>query len=232
VHAGRPTSRSGPAPFDASPHLQVEHRLPVDHLPRTAARGLAHAARPALRFAAAPRLRGALAASDSAPRVTGPTQDQQPPPSSDRARAMRRDRRVGALRSPRSARLLSRDCALRAHHRSAAPAWIDHKGRVHTRAPTAGRGVLAVPSRPSGRRDARAPPARPGAEVINISWKAQRRLNARWRQLRDTRHKPGGVVAVAIARELAAYCWEIATCPLQPTQLPDTPTRKRLSHSR
>jgi hypothetical protein len=48
--------------------------------------------------------------------------------------------------------------------------------------------------------------------------KAQRRLNARWRQLRDSRRKPGGVVAVAIARELAAYCWEIATCPtaLQP----------------
>ena len=49
-------------------------------------------------------------------------------------------------------------------------------------------------------------------EIINISWKAQRRLNARWRQLRDARRKPGGVVAIAIARELAAYCWEIATC--------------------
>jgi transposase len=69
-------------------------------------------------------------------------------------------------------------------------------------------------------------------EIINISWKAQRRLNARWRQLKDTRRKPGGIVAVAIARELAAYCWEIATCPLQPTPLPDTPTRRRLSHSR
>jgi transposase len=54
-------------------------------------------------------------------------------------------------------------------------------------------------------------------EIINISWKAQRRLNARWRQLKDTRRKPSGVVAVAIARELAAYCWEIATCPLNPT---------------
>jgi transposase len=30
------------------------------------------------------------------------------------------------------------------------------------------------------------------AEIINISWKAQRRLNARWRQLRDARHKPAG----------------------------------------
>ena len=50
-------------------------------------------------------------------------------------------------------------------------------------------------------------------EIINISWKAQRRLNARWRQLKDARRKPGGIVAVAIARELAAYCWEIAHLP-------------------
>ena len=48
-------------------------------------------------------------------------------------------------------------------------------------------------------------------EVINIAWKAQRRLNARWRQLKDARKKPNGVVAVAIARELAGFCWEIAT---------------------
>jgi transposase len=54
-------------------------------------------------------------------------------------------------------------------------------------------------------------------EIINISWKAQRRLNARWRQLADTRRKPGGIVAIAVARELAGYCWEIATCPLKPT---------------
>ena len=69
-------------------------------------------------------------------------------------------------------------------------------------------------------------------EIINISWRAQRRLNARWRQLKDTRRKPGGIVAVAIARELAAYCPEIATCPtaLEPTPIPTT--RKRLTNSR
>jgi transposase len=59
-------------------------------------------------------------------------------------------------------------------------------------------------------------------EIINISWKAQRRLNARWRQLKDTRRKPGGIVAVAIARELAAYCWEIATWAPHPDALPPT----------
>jgi transposase len=48
------------------------------------------------------------------------------------------------------------------------------------------------------------------APIINIAWRAQRRLNARWRQLKHQRHKPNGIVAVAIARELAAFCWEIA----------------------
>ena len=48
------------------------------------------------------------------------------------------------------------------------------------------------------------------AHIINIAWRAQRRLNARWRQLKHARHKPNGVVAVAIARELAGFCWEIA----------------------
>jgi transposase len=70
-------------------------------------------------------------------------------------------------------------------------------------------------------------------EIINISWKAQRRLNARWRQLKDVRRKPGGIVTVAIARELAAYCWEIATCPTtSPAPTPTPTTRKRLTNSR
>jgi transposase len=71
-------------------------------------------------------------------------------------------------------------------------------------------------------------------EIINIAWRAQRRLNARWRQLKDTRKKPGGVVVVAIARELAGFCWEIATWsphpdPLPPASMPagDTLTQTR-----
>jgi transposase len=70
-------------------------------------------------------------------------------------------------------------------------------------------------------------------EIINITRKAQRRLNARWRQLKDARRKPNGIIAVAIARELAAYCWEIATCTTtspEPTPIPTT--RKRLTNSR
>ncbi|HEY2651154.1 MAG TPA: IS110 family transposase [Solirubrobacteraceae bacterium] len=70
-------------------------------------------------------------------------------------------------------------------------------------------------------------------EIINISWKAQRRLNARWRQLRDARRKPNGIVAIAIARELAHYCWEIATCTTtSPEPTPTPTTRKRLTNSR
>jgi transposase len=48
------------------------------------------------------------------------------------------------------------------------------------------------------------------AQIINIAWRAQRRLNARRRQLKHARRKPNGVVAVATARELAGFCWEIA----------------------
>jgi transposase len=57
-------------------------------------------------------------------------------------------------------------------------------------------------------------------EVINIAWRAQRRLHARWRQLKDARKKPNGVVAVAIARELAGFCWEIATWSAHPDPVP------------
>ncbi len=47
--------------------------------------------------------------------------------------------------------------------------------------------------------------------VIEIAWRAQRRLHQRWRHLHHARGKPAGVVAVACARELAAFLWEAAT---------------------
>ena len=104
----------------------------------------------------------------------------------------------------------------------------------------------AVGEAPGRRQRGQAP------QIINIAWRAQRRLNARWRQLKDARRKPNGIVAVAIARELAAYCWEIATWtpdpdPVPPASLPagdplthpaslphkHTPTtRRRLTNSR
>ncbi len=40
---------------------------------------------------------------------------------------------------------------------------------------------------------------------------AQRRLHQRWQHLYRERRKPAGVVAIACARELAAFLWEAAT---------------------
>jgi transposase len=47
--------------------------------------------------------------------------------------------------------------------------------------------------------------------VIAIAWRAQRRLHQRWEHLHHQRGKPAGVVAIAIARELATFLWEAAT---------------------
>ena len=47
--------------------------------------------------------------------------------------------------------------------------------------------------------------------VIEIAWRAQRRLHQRWDVLAGQRRKPAGIVAIACARELAAFCWEAAT---------------------
>jgi transposase len=70
-------------------------------------------------------------------------------------------------------------------------------------------------------------------EIINIAWRAQRRLNARWRQLKDARKKPNGIVAVAIARELAGYCWEITTWTAHPDSVPPAslPAGDPLTHT-
>ena len=50
-----------------------------------------------------------------------------------------------------------------------------------------------------------------GAEawVVDLSWRAQRRLHGRWQHLRSDRRKPNGVAAIAVARELAHFCWEL-----------------------
>ena len=46
--------------------------------------------------------------------------------------------------------------------------------------------------------------------VIETAWRCQRRLFGRWQRLRLERGKRGGIVIVAIARELAGFCWELA----------------------
>ena len=55
------------------------------------------------------------------------------------------------------------------------------------------------------RRQDGQPPA-----VIAISWQAQQRLYRVWRRLEGERGKRRTIVAVAVARELAGFCWAIA----------------------
>lgn len=45
--------------------------------------------------------------------------------------------------------------------------------------------------------------------TIDCAWRAQRRLHARWRDLHQTRGKRATVTNIAVARELAHFCWEI-----------------------
>ena len=47
--------------------------------------------------------------------------------------------------------------------------------------------------------------------VIDAAWRCQRRLYTRWARLDSERGKRRTLVAVAVARELSSYCWEIAT---------------------
>jgi transposase len=48
------------------------------------------------------------------------------------------------------------------------------------------------------------------AHVIAISWHAQQRLHRTWRRLDSERGKRRTIVAVAVARELAGFCWATA----------------------
>src|SRR3954454_23451386 len=47
-------------------------------------------------------------------------------------------------------------------------------------------------------------------EILALSWKAQRRLHHVWTRM-EQRHKRRTIIAVAAARELAGFCWALAT---------------------
>ena len=49
------------------------------------------------------------------------------------------------------------------------------------------------------------------APVIAIAWKAQQRLHQVWRRLDTKRRKRKTIVAAAVARQLAGFCWAIVT---------------------
>jgi transposase len=48
------------------------------------------------------------------------------------------------------------------------------------------------------------------ANIVAISWQAQQRLHRVWRRLDGERAKRRTLVAVAVARELAGFCWALA----------------------
>jgi transposase len=50
-------------------------------------------------------------------------------------------------------------------------------------------------------------------DVIDAAWRAQLRLHRRWTHLDQARGKRRTTVAVAVARELACFVWEIARLP-------------------
>jgi transposase len=47
-------------------------------------------------------------------------------------------------------------------------------------------------------------------EVLALSWKAQRRLHHVWQRMQEG-HKRRTIIAVAAGRELAGFCWAVAT---------------------
>jgi transposase len=51
------------------------------------------------------------------------------------------------------------------------------------------------------------------AAAVDAAWRAQLRLHRRWTHLDATRGKKRTTVAVAVARELACFVWEIARQP-------------------
>jgi transposase len=47
--------------------------------------------------------------------------------------------------------------------------------------------------------------------VVEVAWRAQRRLHRQWTKLAAERRKPANVATVACARELTSFIWEAAT---------------------
>jgi transposase len=64
---------------------------------------------------------------------------------------------------------------------------------------------------PAVRLELKARQAGQDPRVVQVAWRCQRRLHERWVHLQGRRGKRTGTVAIACARELAAFCWEAAT---------------------
>lgn len=61
------------------------------------------------------------------------------------------------------------------------------------------------------------------AAAIDAAWRAQLRLHRRWAHLDAARAKKRTTVAVAVARELARFVWEIVDNPTDHDRKPSVP---------
>jgi Transposase IS116/IS110/IS902 family len=86
------------------------------------------------------------------------------------------------------------------------PPRLDHQGRVGARPDRADRGRLGLPVPAQGRRHPAPQPARRPPDTLARSWRAQRRLYAKYKTM-TARGKPAGVAVTAMARELAGFAW-------------------------
>ena len=138
--------------------------------------------------------------------VDVPARDRHP----DRRRVVRGDRRLHRFRHP--AQVMSYLGVVPSEHSSGerrrrgpiTKSGSQHARRLlveaawHYRRPPRVAGSLA-------RRQTDGEP-----EIVALSWKAQRRLHHVWQRM-EQRGKRRTIIAVAAARELAGFCWAVAT---------------------
>ena len=130
----------------------------------------------------------------------------------NRGRPGLRDRRHQRVLAPQAALELPRPGSIRALQRQQSPAGIDHQGRLQSRPQAARRGGLELPASAQRVADAQAPPEdQPPRD--RAAWRAQIRLHRRWAHLDVACSKKRTAVAVAVARELACFVWEVAQQP-------------------
>ena len=89
------------------------------------------------------------------------------------------------------------------------------QGAITKAGPKHSRRLLVEAAKHSWRRPALTPELRrrqagQDPRVCEVAWRAQQRLHRRWCHLVLERRKPVGVSVVALARELACFCWEAA----------------------
>ena len=126
----------------------------------------------------------------------------------DRHRVVRRGRRLAPVHRLHD-RGLSRAGALGVLLRGPAGSGRDHQDRQRSRPPAAGRGRLAPPPPPAHQPGTRPTRRRPARRGPGSGRGRGRRLHQRWCRL-EARNKRPTVSVVAVARELAGWCWSLA----------------------